>query len=311
MRLNDFHKSIGLGSIVSNTRKLNKILRLASFSPDFCFEKAADKKGRIYFDRYKYLGAGFGVSVHGFRRWRVNKEGKNVEKHVVMDWGIFANGHEDTNVSHAFVDTDASRLAYCFAEEVPTGNNFEFKISNSLEILEKYRSLKNHDAVVDFEASINKVNMAMLMIYGTILLPVVKNEEYQDFRMEEEALQKELMARARQGDSEAQQSLHKMAAEQETDLRERLSNEDLLSVFEGYFLNLAEKSGIFSVLADILTVEELTNEASLERVFRLGVSVTDTKVTMYVSDKDLTGMPMVGMRIMGIGMLQGKILESR
>ena len=311
MRLSDFYKSIGLGSVVANKRKMNKVLRLASFSPDFCFERRKDKKGRIFFDRYKLLGAGFGVSVHGFRRMRVNKEGKKVEKHVVTDWGVFAQGHNDTPIANAFVDVDSDQLTYCFAEDMISGNNFEFRVNNALELLDRYHGLANYDAVVNFEESISKVNMAMLMIFGTVLLPVMKNEEHQHFRAQEEAMQKELIARARMGDSEAEQTLHKMASEQETDLRERLAHEDLLSVFEGYFLNLVEQSGIFSILADIIAVEELTNEASLERIYRLTVSITGTKITMYISDNDLTGSPMAGMRIMGIGLLQGAVLLDK
>ena len=308
MRLNDFYRSIGLRGVVENTRKLNKVLRLASFSPDFSYERKKDKKGRIYFDRYKFLGAGFGVSVHGYRHLRTNKEGKRIEKHVVMDWGVFAQGHQDTFVSGTFVDSDADQLLYCFAEDAHSGNNFEFRVNNVLEILDKYQKLSNLNELDSFEDNIQRVNMAMMMVYATVVLPVVKSDENQSFREQEDAIHKELLARARMGDIDAHQDLQNMALEQETDLRERLCHEDLLSVFEGYFLNLVEQSGIFSVLADITAVEELTNEASLERLYRLTVSITDIKITMYVSEADLVGAPTPGMRVMGIGVLQGTVM---
>lgn len=308
MGLNDFHKSIGLASIVESKRKMNRLLRLASFSPDFLFEAEKDKKGRIYFDRYKLLGSGFGICVHGYRKMRINKEGKPVEKHMVTDWGVFAQGHEDNQVSYVFVDNDADQVAYCFAEDKTSGNAFEFRIANSLEVLNTYKKLDNSDHVTLFEGNISKVNVAMLMIFGTVLLPVAKNEEAKKFRDKEEAIQKELMARARLGDAEAEQSLHNMAKEQEIDLRERLAHEDLLSVFEGYFLNLVEQSGIFSILADIVNVEQLTNEASGEKLYRLTVMITGTKITLYINEDDLIGMPSSGMRIMGLGLLQGSVL---
>jgi len=307
LRLSDFYRSVGLSDIVNNKRKMNKVLRLASFSPDFCFESKKDKKGRIYFDRYKFLGAGFGVSVHGFRRFRTNKEGKTIEKHVVNDWGVFAQGHWDSKIAHAFIDMDADQLQYCFAEDSDSGNAFEFRINNGLEVMEKFAKQPNYDAVIDFEEGLARANVAMLMIFGTVLLPVLKDEEHQDFRAAEEAIQRELLELARAGDETAEQSLFQMATEQEADLRERLEREDLLSVFEGYFLNLVEQSGIFSILADILAVEELVNEASLERIYRISASITGTKLTLYVGEKDLTGVPIVGMRIMGIGLLQGAV----
>ena len=308
MRLNDFYKSIGLADIAASKRKMNRILRLASFTPDFLHESKEDNKGRVYFERYKFLGSGFGISVHGYRRKRTNKEGKQVEKYMVTDWGIFAQSHHDTSVLNAFIDTDEDQVLYCFAEDKISANAFEFRLNNSLEVLGHYQKLSGYKEVKRFEAHLTKVNVAMLMIFGTILLPVVKNEEHLNDRISEEVLQKELIKRARQGDLDAEQHLYEMSIEQEIDIRERLMSEDMLSVFEGYFLNLLEQSGIFSILADITCVEEITNEASMEKLYRLVVSITGTTITLYLNEKDVIGMPIVGMRIMGIGLLQGSVL---
>ncbi|MDR2166417.1 MAG: DUF3881 family protein [Clostridiales bacterium] len=307
----NFYRALGLAEIVNDKRKINKILRLASFAPDFSYEKEADKKGRIYFDRYKFLGSGFGVNVHGYRRMRTNKDGQRVEKHVVMDWGIFAMGYEDNVVAASFVDTDEYGIFYCFTEDLHSSNNFEFRVNNILELLDKYRHCADYEAVLDFEADISYVNTAMLMIYATVLLPVDKSHHEEYNQMLEEQIFNELVARARMGDAEAEYSLEQMVFEQEMELGERLAHEDLLSVFEGYFLNLAEQSGIFSILADILSVEEVVNEASNQKLYRLNISITDTKTTVYINQEDLIGMPMVGMRLMGIGLLQGTILLDR
>ncbi|MCL2350001.1 MAG: DUF3881 family protein [Defluviitaleaceae bacterium] len=307
MHQNNFYSAVGLGSVADDNRKLNKILRLASFSPDFSHEKDADKKGRIYFDRYKYLGAGFGVNVHGYRRTRTNKEGKLVEKHVVMDWGIFALSHEDNPVAHSFVDTDENQLIFCYTEDVQSRNTFEFRVNNMLEMMDYYKQLRDYGDVLAFEENIKSVNMALLMAYATVLLPVDKSMGQDFHQLMEEELQRELLMRARAGDDEAVHCLNQMAIEQEIELGERLAHEDLLSIFEGYFLNMTEKSGIFSILADITEVEELTNEATQEKLYRLTVSITDTKTSVYINQDNLTGLPMVGMRLMGLGMLQGII----
>jgi hypothetical protein len=253
------------------------------------------------------LGSGFGVSVQGFRSTRLDKEGKRVEKHVVMDWGIFALAAEDIPITNAFLDTDENCLFYCFAEDSTSGNSFEFRLNNTLEFLNNYKKQKNYNDVMSLESRITKANVAMLMSYGTVLLPVDKDAEGCRRQRMEEQMQRELLARARMGDLEAEYNLDLMAKEQEIELAERLSREDLLSVFEGYFLNMIEKSGIFSILADILKVEELTNEASGQKLYRLTISITDTKTTVYISQSDLIGLPTVGMRLMGIGLLQGAV----
>ena len=305
-----FYKAVGIASIIDSKRKINKVLREASFAPDFSYERKQDKKGRIYFDRYKYLGSGFGVSVQGFRRMTKNKEGQPVEKHMVTDWGIFAQGHQDNYIKNAYIDTDENQHGFCLAEDANSANLFEFRINNMMELEDNYRKLRNHGEVVTFEEGVNRVNMAMLMLYGTVLMPVDKSGEDADIHQQqaEERMQKDLAARARMGDIEAVADFYRIAHEQEKELSERLEEEDLLSVFEGYFLNMVEQSGIFTILADILNVEEVANEATGEKLYRLTISITDTHTTAYISQDDLLGFPMIGMRLMGIGLLQGKVI---
>jgi len=55
-------------------------------------------------------------------------------------------------------------------------------------------------------------------------------------------------------------------------------------------------------------VDEVTNEASEEKLYRLTVSVTGIRMTLYVNAEDVVGMPLEGMRIMGMGQMQGTIL---
>ncbi|MCL2575083.1 MAG: DUF3881 family protein [Defluviitaleaceae bacterium] len=306
IKLKSIYKALGLAEIADDKRKINKILRQASFSPDFMFECAEDKKGRIFFDRYKYLGDGFGINVIGYRKMRTDKEGKRVEKHVVMEWDIFAQSTEDNFVTNTFIDIDYLQMGYCFADDAASGNAFEFRINNMLQLYDEYKKLPTFEHVMDFEAGILSVNMAMLIMYGTVLLPVDKSDT-EEWINPEEDLRKDLLSRAKDGDANAEYILHQMAIEQESELSERLANEDLLSIFEGYFLNLVEQSGIFSILADILSVEELTNEVSGEKIFRITTSITDTKIAVYINDKDLIGVPSAGMRLMGFGLLQGSV----
>ena len=302
----NFYKSLGLAEIVGSTRKINKILRAASFSPDFSYEAPQDRKGRTFYDRYKYLGNGFGVNVIGYRKLRRNKEGQMIDKHVVMDWGIFALGHNDIRVANSFIDMDEHQLGYCFTEDTKSGNAFEFRINNMLELHEKYKKLGNLDEVAQFEKDIPRINMAMLMLYGTVLLPVDKSDP-EAWHNPDEEVQRELLTRARAGDARAEINLAAMAAQQEQELRHRLQTEDLLSVFEGYFLNMTEQSGIFSILAEITAVEDIVNTESKEYLYRLILDITDTSCTVYINKKDLIGYPTAGMRLMGIGLLQGVI----
>ena len=303
----NFYGSLGLASIVEDKRKMNKVLRLASFSPDFFYEKKKDSKGRIYFDRYKYLGSGFGINVHGYRRTRINKEGKQVEKHIVMDWGVFAFGSQNLRVENCFIDSCKEQKIFCFTEDKGSKNTLEFRINNVLELLDEYKDMKNEVEVEDFEAGVTSINAAMLMPFGTVILPIEKTAKHDLERMVEEHMQKELLTHARTGDVNAELILAQMAKEKQEEISKRIAQEDLLSIFEGYFLGIKDRTGIFDILADIISVEELTNEATMEKIYRICVTATDTKLTVYINKNDLTGIPTPGMRLMGTGILQGVI----
>jgi len=295
----EFLAALGMGSIISDKRMLDKALRLSAFSPDFCFEDAEDKKGRVFFARYKFLGRGFGCWVGGHRRKRRNKEGQDVEKYIVMEWGVFANAAADSIVSGVFVDVDFDNNAFCFALDEGSGNHIEFRVNNALELMTKYRVARDYDDMLDFERGIALANVSMLMAFATVLLPVEHSRKSRTTRVHDD-IPHDITER----DSDSM-SFYENYEQQETDLRGRLANEDMLSVFEGFFLNLIEQSGIFSVLAEILHVDEIINELSQEKILRLDVDITGIKLSMYVNEKDLIGAPSEGMRVMGVGMAQG------
>jgi len=301
----NFYRPLGLQDIVTKKCEIDKILRLASFEPDFKYEKKADKKGRVYFDRYKFLGKGFGVNVHGFRMMDTNEQGEEIERFEISDWGIFAKGHADTVASHALVDCDDSGMFYLFAEDLASKNTFELRVNNALELLDRYSDLRSLDHVLDYEQTLSEVDMALLMTEGTVLLPVEKSPQQQFLQSVEDQIRKELIEKSRAGDAAAELVLAQMAQHSGAILGERLGNEDLLTVLDGYFLNMEEQTGVFYVLGDIKTVDEITNAATDEKLYCMNISATETMVTVYINQKDLMGLPTAGMRLMGVGLLQG------
>ncbi|MCL2415475.1 MAG: DUF3881 family protein [Defluviitaleaceae bacterium] len=309
MKANDFFNALGMKDIINNKSKLNKMLRLSTFAPDFVFEDKRNSQGQIFFTRYKFIGKGFGVWVGGRRHTQTDEEGKETEKYVVMDWGLFANGAKDVDISGLYVDTSDSGNFFCFACNVDSGNYFEFFINNPLELISNYRKMDNYDKVLDFENNISKANFAMLMAFATILLPI-KKELRASRETGDKQRETDLRLRAISGDLEAELELCSIYDEQQADLRERLLKEDMFSVLESFFLNLDEQTGIFSVLAEILDFKEIINEVSKEKIIRLDTNITGINISMYVNEKEINGIPSVGMRIMGIGILQGFIRTS-
>ena len=303
----NFFAPIGLASVAENKHELDKILRMCSFAPDFLYEKEQDKRGRTYFDRYKYLGDGFGVNVHGYRYTRTNNEGKKIEKHIVLDWGIFAFGESDTPINGCFIDCCADQRMYCVAKELIDDRNIEFRANNSLELLDKYKALENLATVEHFEDDVKSVNIALLMSYGTVLLPVEKTIGDDMENEIEEIMRRQLRNEALAGDLEAELVLEHLELEKEIELSERLKEEDMFSVFESYLVNTQEHTGVFAVLLDILSVQEITNKTTKEKILRINAATGNAKVTTYINKSSLIGLPTPGMRIAGMGILQGRV----
>lgn len=290
--------AIGLSSIIDRKIKFNRMLRDAFISPDYNSKLRNAQAGRTQVESYKSLGDGFGVIVYGERYIKVNRQGEKNQQSDIKGWGLFALSDDPIEIADFYVDCEDEGREYAFCEDKITGNLFEFKINNLLEY--KKRSKKGE--------AVSSVNIAMLALFGTIILPVYKDEYTNEYRNEENRMHRELLEKARSGDNTAEEALNRKASKIAETVWERMKNEDILSIFEGYFLLIGNHSPSFSVLADIEKVEHLTNDLTNENVVKLLLDISGTKLNLFVNEKDLVGMPIAGMRFMGVGMLQGSAI---
>lgn len=294
----EFLSAIGLSSLIDKKIKFNRMLKDASAFSDLRFQSKGGKAGHTLAESYKSLGDGFGVVVYSDNYNKLNRKGEKQRRMDINGWSLFARSDKPIKVTDFDIDTEEDGWQYAFCEDEETGNLFEFKMNNMLEYHK--RSKKGE--------SVTSVNVAMLALLGTVILPVYKDEYTQGYRDEENKMQRELLERARSGDNQAEETLSKNASKMAQTVWERMQNEDILSIFEGYFLLIGNHSGNFSVLADIEQVEHLKNNMTNEKVVKLLLNITGTRLNLFINAKDLVGMPMVGMRFMGIGTLQGSAI---
>jgi hypothetical protein len=126
-------------------------------------------------------------------------------------------------------------------------------------------------------------------------------------REEENEMRRSLLNSLRSGDESAEQKLFDHSVEIASAVRERLKTEDVLSVFEGYCLPYGTTDGTFALLGDILEMDELSNPLTDEAVYGLTLDVTGVMIRLMINQSDVVGLPMAGMRFMGICDLQGSI----
>lgn len=245
----------------------------------------------IKVEYYKEYGKDFGLVVRGV----LNEQ----EELTIYSLIPYANGKMLTDTHEIDVvkgDKNDVFTAYC--EETKSGTPVSFFLQNVID----YMEIKETDDVY-----IEGVRLVAFSAEGTVILPIDKDETDLLLELEDDVFREELLAKARKGDEEAMQLLEEEAMESSEILQERLKEEDLLSILEGFFVPLGDKEDIYSLLGTIEEVSEQENIVTKEKVYCLSVRCMSLSLDTYINARDLIGIPMEGMRFKATCWIHGAI----
>lgn len=251
-----------------------------------------DTKGEVRVEYYKSYGKDFGLVVRG--------EINDKEELVVHTLIPYAKGRSvmDTHeIDIAQNDEKHSYSGYC--EERKSGTPVSFFLQNLVDYLE----IEEEEKDVYFDG----VRLSLFAIEGTVILPIEKDEEDENLELAEQMIREELLNQAREGSEDAMDALEEEALEATKILRERLKNEDLLTILEGFFIPLGDDEDIYSVLGTIDEAKKLVNRITKESVWRLRLKCMNMTFDVFLNDADLVGKPMKGMRFKGTSWVHGLI----
>lgn len=251
-----------------------------------------DEDGTVRVEYYKSYGKDFGLVVRG--------EISDKEELVVHTLIPYAKGRAimDTHeIDIAPNDEKQSYSGYC--EERKSGTPVSFFLQNLVD----YLDIEEDEKDVYFDG----VRLSLFAIEGTIILPIEKDEEDQNLELAEQMIREELLNQAREGSEDAMDALEEEALEATKILRERLKNEDLLTILEGFFIPLGDDEDIYSVLGTIDEAKQLVNRVTKENVWRLRLKCMNMVFDVFVNVADLVGKPMKGMRFKGTSWVHGLV----
>ena len=117
----------------------------------------------------------------------------------------------------------------------------------------------------------------------------------------------QLLAAARQGDEEAIESLTLEDMDTYTSISRKILTEDVLSLVDTYFMPYGVECDQYSILAEILEYNMITNKLTGEKVYIMKVSCNDLQFDVCINALDLYGEPQVGRRFKGVIWMQGYI----
>ena len=196
------------------------------------------------------------------------------------------------------IDDDYTYYVIC--EEKETGMQFIFWLQNVVEYMD----------CLNEKREFNKVKIAGLAMEGTIILPIEKDSEDEAMEKEEREKLKVIIQKAREGDEEAKAQLEQEEKDLDEQLKERMMEEDFLSIMSGYFVPTTLVDATYAVLGEIKQIATRKNNKTGEELYLFVLEVNDMPLEVMINKKDLVGMPSVGMRFMGTCWLQGVIVTK-
>lgn len=195
---------------------------------------------------------------------------------------------------------DDDHTYYVICEEKETGMQFIFWLQNVVEYTD----------IIEEKRVFDKVKIAGLAMEGTIILPIEKNQEDEEVEREEREKLKVMIQKAREGDTEAQAQLEQEEKDLDDQLKERMMEEDFLSIMSGYFVPTTLVDATYAVLGEIKAIDTRKNNKTGDELYLFTLEVNDMPLEVLINKKDLVGMPSVGMRFMGTCWLQGTIVTK-
>ena len=154
---------------------------------------------------------------------------------------------------------------------------------------------------------LSSVKFSALSIAGTILLGTLQtksNARYKDWKRNN---RNNLLAAARNGDSEAIENLTIEEMDTYTTLAGRIQKEDILSIVETSFMPCGVECDHYMVVGNILKVDMITNTMTAEKVYNLLIDTNDILINVGITETDLQGEPKEGRRFRGEIWLQGTV----
>lgn len=151
------------------------------------------------------------------------------------------------------------------------------------------------------------LTLSGLSINGTIMMPIMKDEEQKLKVQKDSANRNRLLAAARKGDEEAIETLTLEDMDIYTTVSRRIQKEDVFSLVDTYFMPYGVECDQYSVLGEIVGMRMAANQITGEKIYVLTICCNELTFDVSINIIDLFGEPQIGRRFKGVIWLQGLI----
>lgn len=289
--MHKYIKAIGFQNIDSE-KEWNRILNKAEeeFSE---YERIALEDELDFCELKKEFGTGIGICSYG-----------QIEKDEIFNREYYVpyfEGSGITSYADIIVERRIDREAYLgICEDAKVGVSLIFHLQNGMDYIKEVQNGQ-------IPKSSTSVTLSGLAVSGTILFPVLKDKELEQERKEESLNRMMLLSAARQGDTEAIESLTLDDIDTYSQVSRRLANEDVFSIVDTYFMPYGVECDQYSILGEILDMDTVENRLTKEEIYVLTLDVNGLQFDVCIPIDKVTGEPEIGRRFKANIWLQGYI----
>lgn len=287
--MHQYLKAIGF----ENLKKREEIRHLLKRVEEDCNKMSSVSSAEEDFSMYERdFGRDIGIAVCG------SMQNGQFEQEYYYP---YFKGTGITSYADIIVERKMDQESYLgICEDAKIGISIIFHVLNAAEYIREKEegNLPKH---------FTSVTLSGLALSGTILLPVIKNEETRQLQKEESRNRMMLLAAAREGNQAAIESLTLDDIDTYSQVSKRLDQEDVFSIVETYFMPYGLECTLFSILGEILKVSRISNRVTGEKLYVMTLDVNELQFDICVPEKEVTGEVKAGRRFKGNIWLQGKI----
>lgn len=186
-------------------------------------------------------------------------------------------------------------------EDSRIGISLIFTLQNGIEYMRERQA-----GFVSAEVT-TSVTLAGLALSGTVLLPVIKDEQKQKSEQEASDNRKMLLNAARNGDQTAIETLTLDDIDIYSQVSRRLASEDVFSIVDTYFMPYGVECDLYSIMGEILAVRKRKNRSTGVELYQMKLNVNELQFDVCVPAAEVMGEPEIGRRFKATVWLQGYI----
>ncbi|OON98941.1 MAG: hypothetical protein ATN35_02735 [Epulopiscium sp. Nele67-Bin004] len=282
-------------SDITEQEHLNKLVEVTLQEPTY--QSIATDENKLQIAEYRKR-----VAPHTYVMVRVSvEEDIQVTKFNVEECEAYVEATVQSEFSEIEVECVDEMMYYVICEEKGTAMQIIFWLQNLVEYLNAKEKGQN----------IVGASIIGIALEGTIILPILRDEEELRFEVEERNKIRNIVERIKNGDEDAQDQLEEEEIELDKQLIERLKEEDFLSIMSGYFIPLSYDESMYAVLGDIKDIKERKNQQTSEEMYVFILDINGMSLEVVINKNTLIGMPMIGMRFLGSCWLQGELIMAK